>query len=455
MDTTNTAETAEVPGLRETLSDVAGTDLGTDTFHRLALASYTGGRGRDDLAGLLAEWDSLSGEFSGKGPSEVVAGYLLMISGEVEEAVERLKAQKRVDWGCYWLARALAAARRPAEALRVARDAHEKHPEFEQLSFLTVELLCRQGEEEAGRELLDSMAGAAGESALWAYHDGFCHERTGAYREAIAAYRLATERDPDLAEAWFRLAFLVDLYGNEDEESTDEAVKAYEICVHLAPVHTRALVNLGLIYEDRERYHDAVKCYEAVLRANPNHERARLYLGDAIAATKMFYDRDQEKKADRHSQVLKIPVTDFELSVRSRNCLHKMNIETLGDLIMKTEQELLSYKNFGETSLKEIRDMLGQKGLRLGQGLEERGREPPQARNPLEATAPSDVLEKPIEELSLSVRSRRCMERLDVRSVRDLINKTEVELMSAKNFGMTSLNEIKRKLAELGLALRS
>ena len=59
-----------------------------------------------------------------------------------------------------------------------------------------------------------------------------------------------------------------------------------------------------------------------------------------------------------------------------------------------------------------------------------------------------------IDDLSLSVRSRRCMERLGVRTVRELINKTEVELMSAKNFGMTSLNEIKKKLAEMGLSLR-
>ena len=153
--------------------------------------------------------------------------------------------------------------------------------------------------------------------------------------------------------------------------------------------------------------------------------------------------------------MLKIPVTDFELSVRSRNCLQKMDIETLGDLIMKTEQELLSYKNFGETSLQEIKDMLAQKGLRLGQGLEERGSEAPSGRNPLEATVSAEVLDRSIDELNLSVRSRRCMERLEVRTVRELINKTEVELMSAKNFGMTSLNEIKRTLADMGLGLRS
>ena len=71
--------------------------------------------------------------------------------------------------------------------------------------------------------------------------------------------------------------------------------------------------------------------------------------------------------------MLEIPVTDFELSVRSRNCLKKMNIRTLGDLTRVSEQQLLSSKNFGETSLLEIKEILGGKGLRLGQALEEGG----------------------------------------------------------------------------------
>src|SRR5690606_19252861 len=181
----------------------------------------------------------------------------------------------------------------------------------------------------------------------WAFARARVLEETGEYRDAIDHYRKAVERDGELAEGWFRLGYLLDLYGTDDEERRDEAVHAYEACLRILPVHTNAVINLGLLYEDRERYHDAVKCYEAVLRVHPNHPRAKLYLGDALAATRMFYDRDQEKKADRYSQILKIPVTDFELSVRSRNCLQKMNIETLGDLIMKRESELLSYKNFG------------------------------------------------------------------------------------------------------------
>ena len=87
----------------------------------------------------------------------------------------------------------------------------------------------------------------------------------------------------------------------------------------------------------------------------------------------MFYDEDAQRKRDRASQVLSMPVSDFELSVRSRNCLQKMGIHTLGDLARCTEQELLASKNFGETSLVEIREMLASQGafagaVRHGQG---------------------------------------------------------------------------------------
>ncbi len=84
----------------------------------------------------------------------------------------------------------------------------------------------------------------------------------------------------------------------------------------------------------------------------------------------MYYDED-DRRGDRRNAVLDIPITDFELSVRSRNCLKKMNIRTLGDLLSTTEQELLRYKNFGETSLNEIKALLAQKGLRLGQAAED------------------------------------------------------------------------------------
>ena len=70
-----------------------------------------------------------------------------------------------------------------------------------------------------------------------------------------------------------------------------------------------------------------------------------------------------------------------------------------------------------------------------------------------EGTA-SEFAAKPLAELELSVRSRKCMEKLKLKTIGELLQKSESELLTAKNFGMTSLNEVKSKLSELGLSLR-
>jgi len=446
--------TLESMGVREALTEAAAAELDLRAFRTIATLTFSEERGVDELRSILEDWDSITGELGPKQLAGVLQGYGLYLLGRLDEAETLLESHKRHEWGAYWLVQTLLSKNQLEKALQVAEDAREKQSDFRPIAYVLSELLVRSGRVEEAGKLLEKLKKGDKDSSIHASHFGFYQERMGEYAAAIESYRHAVERDRSNADALFRLGYALDIYGDESDEANEEAIAAYESCVKLEPVHTNAVINLGILYEDRERHHDAIKCYETVLRRFPNHERARLYLGDAHASTRMFYDKDQEKKADRHSQVLKIPVSDFELSVRSRNCLQKMNIETLGDLIMKTEQELLSYKNFGETSLGEIKQMLSQKGLRLGQGLETKGGEVSSGRNPLEATASPDVLNRSIDEVELSVRSRRCMERLEVRTIRDLINKTEVELMAAKNFGMTSLNEIKRKLAEIGLGLR-
>src|SRR5207249_840112 len=133
---------------------------------------------------------------------------------------------------------------------------------------------------------------------------------------------------------------------------------------------------------------------------------ARLFMKDAHASLTMYYNPDEEHAFNRFSQVLEIPVTDFELSVRSRNCLKKMNIRTLGDLTRVSEQQLLSSKNFGETSLLEIKEMLTAKGLRLGQSIQE-GQQPEfRYRPPIQLSeADQAKLGVPVTELNLSVRA--------------------------------------------------
>jgi len=67
---------------------------------------------------------------------------------------------------------------------------------------------------------------------------------------------------------------------------------------------------------------------------------------------------------------LAMSVEELNLSVRAQNCLESANIRAVGDLITKTEAELLAIRNFGKTSLQEVKDKLAELGLRLGMSLE-------------------------------------------------------------------------------------
>ena len=66
---------------------------------------------------------------------------------------------------------------------------------------------------------------------------------------------------------------------------------------------------------------------------------------------------------------LRTPISELELSVRSANCLREAKIATIGDLVQKTPQELLKYRNFGKKSLAEIDVLLHGMGLALGMDL--------------------------------------------------------------------------------------
>ena len=126
----------------------------------------------------------------------------------------------------------------------------------------------------------------------------------------------------------------------------------------------------------------------------------------------------------------------------------------MGDLARCSEQELLASKNFGETSLDEIREMLMSKGLQLGQFAHEKSE--PEPSIDVSNLSPDEqaMLERPIADLNLSVRARKCMVRLGLTTIGELIRKTGDELLECKNFGVTSLNEVREKMGPLGLKLR-
>ena len=311
-----------------------------------------------------------------------------------------------------------------------------------------IEKACMEGRVGDAEKLLGQMPKGELETADYQFHLGRIRESQGRYEEAIEAYERALQLDSTHRPTLFRLAFLYDLRGEENL-----AIDYYKQCIQQPPIHEGALINLGVLYEDVGRYDDAIDCFKKVLKSRPNHPRARLFLRDAEASKTMYYDEEGERRRDKRNQVLEIPVTDFELSVRSRNCLKKMNIRNLGDLIRHSEQELLSYKNFGETSLQEIKDMLASKNLRLGmtvEAAEERRIVAP----PVVAPPPrSTGAQARLGDLELSARSRKALERLGCATLGDLAAMTEEKLLGQKNFGETSLNEIKQVLRRHNMTL--
>ncbi|MGH7571773.1 MAG: DNA-directed RNA polymerase subunit alpha [Gemmatimonadota bacterium] len=82
------------------------------------------------------------------------------------------------------------------------------------------------------------------------------------------------------------------------------------------------------------------------------------------------FDSELEVKHDRLKALFLRPVDKLELSVRSSNCLKASNIRTLGDLVQKSEPEMLQFRNFGQKSLEEIAEILQRHGLHFGMDVE-------------------------------------------------------------------------------------
>jgi DNA-directed RNA polymerase subunit alpha len=312
--------------------------------------------------------------------------------------------------------------------------------------------LRRSGKVEEARKLLEGLEKSAANTSEFHYQRGSLLAAGGELTSAATEFEAALAIDRDHTGALFELAFINDLYGNDDT-----AVEYYKRCTSRPPVPIGALVNLGVLYEDEMRFRDAENCYRQVLAAEPGHPRARLFFRDCRASKDMYYDEEAEIGIRQLKTLLEIPVTDFELSVRSRNCLRRMNIRTLGDLTRTTEAALLASKNFGETSLQEIKEMMTSKGLRLGMALEAGERAGAALHEPIEELSQEEkaLLAKPISDLNLSVRARKCMTKLGIQTVGELIVHTGDELMECKNFGVTSLNEVREKLSDLGLKLKN
>ena len=113
---------------------------------------------------------------------------------------------------------------------------------------------------------------------------------------------------------------------------------------------------------------DALKQAASIL----NHH---LDVFDRVSEEAYEFESQQSEVSEEQNKLRKLlnmSVNEIELSVRAANCLNNANITTVGELAMKTEQEMLKYRTFGKKSLNEIKEKLEALGLSLGMKFDER-----------------------------------------------------------------------------------
>ena len=405
---------------------------------------------RSGEANLIAFREQVEENISKSGQKASLAvGIGLFVLGRDGEAVKKLRKAKDCEEKFTYLAFALRRMGEFDEAIEKLQNSLNYEAETLTTTLEKAATYRCASNFDAAAKQLKNCANFKNVSAEYHYQLARLQEAQGLYEQAADNYKIALELFPNHQKALFHLAYRCDLSGDEEA-----AIDYYMQIASSSPVHVSALINLAVLYEDGGEFDKAAQCIDKVLKYHPNHQRAILFKKDIDSSKTMFYDEEKEKKKTRKSQILETPISDFELSVRSRNCLRKMNIETIGDLLNITEVELLSYKNFGETSLREIKIILEAKGLRLGMALEEKQLASAEVSDQ-GATEDEELVSKSVDDLQLSVRARKCLQKLNIRILGDLTRRTEAELLGVKNFGVTSLNEIKKAINSIGLSLRS
>lgn len=440
--------------------DIRDLFTGTGAFGPTEIAALVALLGAEppahrDLRAAIKELET-HGERSPAASVRLGVGQYLL--GRWHDALATLKAADGGALAHYYQARSLLALARAGEQTTDSlHRAGEAFAAAQKAGYEAVacgvgaaEALRLAGQVKEAEKALAKVGPSAESSAdFWAEKATLAADMGLPMADTVGALEKALALDPGHPAALFAMGVINDRCGNDDE-----AKDCYERAVQRYPASLGALVNLGILYEDRDDFAGAQQCYKRILQVFPDHPRARLFLKDSSASGSLQFDEQEQKQRDRLEQVMALPVSDFELSVRSRNCLQKMGIQTLGDLARTTEAEILESKNFGETSLIEIKEMLATKGLSLGQFAASAVTEEVPYEPEVASADEQEIYSLPITDLSLSVRARKCTTKLGITTIGELIRRTAEDLMECKNFGVTSLNEVREKLAERGLKLR-
>jgi DNA-directed RNA polymerase subunit alpha len=387
---------------KKRIEDLLARPLDRDTFDQMLQHVYESYANFDQAHEVLKAMGAGLERASGDDARDLTEklGVLCFALGEYEQATGNLDAVKTRKLASHFLGRTLMKTHREQEALDLLEKGRAGDDDLA-TDALLVEAYCSLGRPEEAAKLLKKYKSAP-EGADLLYARGRTAEANGEYADAMALYEAAIEKEPEHADCLFRLALNCDLNGEDAR-----AVELYKRCAALRPAFVGALINLGILYEDQGNYYEAIDCYKRVLAIEPRHKQAQLYLKDAESSLTMYIDVSRSRRLQRMDEFFGTPADAGE----------------------------------------ELEE--GEGIFALGAGQDE--------------DVPGVAVENPelekklsisVEELDFSTRCRKCMDRLGINTVGELIQHSEEDLMGAPNFGSTSMNEVKTKLAALGLSLK-
>ncbi|HUR38462.1 MAG TPA: DNA-directed RNA polymerase subunit alpha C-terminal domain-containing protein [Planctomycetota bacterium] len=426
-------------------------DLAPDKLHEVRREVHCHVDLRNQLDELLAEFGSkVAKALSSENKAEIRRGASLWLLGKSEEAIKVLEPARVSKERSYILGVSYLEAGRPQDALAALKEASEADGSDAHISAAYCEAKIRAGKYDEAETHVDKLLKKDGAQGF--YLKGLLADLQGYHDEGMKSYEKALEIEPGHPSALFRLAYIMDRFGEDSR-----ALELYEQLRKMRPMHLNTVMNLGVLYEDRGEYERAIQCYQTVLDYYPGHGRAGLYLKDAQASLTMFYDEDAARREAKVAQILGQPVAEISFSPRVRTALQKLGVNSLADLVAKSEEDLLQIPNFGRTSLRELKEFLSSKGLSLASASGPGGIvEPAVEEAPVITEGPvnEETLKKNLSDFEWSGRIRKVYEKMGVVTVGDLLKRTEKDLLKSKNLGVTSIKEIRKKLGQLGVSMK-
>ena len=359
-------------------------DLLQHIYASFKSVDHTGGRIRE----LKEQIEQTSGA-ERRGLVEKL-GILLYAMGKHRQAVEALTAAKARKEAAHFLGRAYLELGETQSARSCLAKGREGDQDLE-TDVLIAECYCRERDYQEAEKACAKHLDSHGDRPDVLCVLGRTAEVSGEYETAMEYFEKALEHAPEHRQALFRLAYNCDLNGNDER-----AMELYRRCASVQPTCVGALLNLGVLYEDHGLYDEAIECYKRVLAIEPTHERGELFLRDAESSLALQFDETSGRRArgaggpflmanamtgtqgDEMDSLpaassptpdidekLNIAVDDLNLSTRSRRCMEKLEITTVGELAEHSERELLASPNFGRKSINELRSKLADLGLEL------------------------------------------------------------------------------------------